>query len=189
MNRKIDATKKKCRRLQDDIDELEGLEDLDDDERDDLVELHRERESSRKLYKDYERQLKTHLITTRNSKVTTKLRERYQTDAAGESLRVFCISNTIYWGNRNEPIRYSLPLLELSGIIYLRRHCVGIVADSHLRATIQYIKEEIPALLGAVELWTQAGSGSGSAERKEMILKAVAAVKRKLGRVSAIVAR
>lgn len=183
MNRKIETAKRKCRKIQGDIDELNELDDLDEDEKDELVELHRERDTARKHYKDLDRQLKTHLINFRNSKVTTELRKRYQPDTAGESLKVFCVSNTMYWDNRNNPIRSSLPLLELSGIFDLRRHCIGIVADSHLQATTKYIKDDIPALLSSVELWTQAGSGNGSAEKKEVILKAVEDVQRQLNQV------
>ena len=155
-------------------------------ERDELFQLHKECDAARKLYKELELQLTTHLITYRNSVVTAKLQEDYQKYAGEEPLKVFCVSNPIYENNRDKPIGSSLPLLELSGIIDLRRHCVGVVADSHLRATVEYIKVEIPSFVSSVELWTQAGSENGSAEKKDMILKAVAAVQQELDKVSSI---
>ena len=90
----------------------------------------------------------------------------------------------MYSKERDKPAQKALPFLNLSGILELRRHCIGIVADSHLRATTEYIRDEIPAFLGSVELWVQAGSGDVNAERKQQILNAVSAIQRELGEAS-----
>jgi hypothetical protein len=90
----------------------------------------------------------------------------------------------MYWEMRNQPAQHALPFLNLSGIIGLRRHCIGIVAESHLRATTEYIRDEIPAFLGSVELWVQAGAGNATAERRQHILNTVSAVQEELNKVS-----
>jgi hypothetical protein len=86
----------------------------------------------------------------------------------------------MYEDNRQAPAEEALPFLQLSGIPALRRHCIGIVADSHLQATVEYITNEVPAFVGSVELWLQAGSGTASVERKEKILSAVNAIQARL---------
>jgi hypothetical protein len=68
----------------------------------------------------------------------------------------------------------------------LRRYCIGIVAESRLSATKRFIKDGIPAFLGSVELWIQAGSGNASAERKQEILDAVSDIHQKLDEVSTL---
>jgi hypothetical protein len=99
-------------------------------------------------------------------------------------LRTFCISNVLYWGHREEPASTALPFLQLSGIPEVRQHCIGIVAESHLRATLEYIRNEIPAFLGSVQLWIQAGSGNANAERKQQIIDTVSAVESRLDEAS-----
>lgn len=93
----------------------------------------------------------------------------------------------MYSKERERPAQRALPFLTLSGILELRRYCIGLVAESHLRATTEYIKDEIPALLGSIELWIQAGSGDVNAERKEKILDAVSVIQRQLDGVSTFV--
>lgn len=93
----------------------------------------------------------------------------------------------MYSKERDKPAQKALPFLTLSGIIELRRYCIGIVAESHLRATTEYTKDEIPALLGSIELWIQAGSGDVNAERKEQILDMVSVIQRELDGVSTFV--
>src|SRR4051794_16637028 len=77
--------------------------------------------------------LKRFLIRTRNEKVTAPLQQHYQEYPAASNLRTFCVSNTMYWEHRNESSDVSLPFLELSNIIALRKHCLEIVAESNLR--------------------------------------------------------
>jgi hypothetical protein len=123
---------------------------------------------------------KQHIILLRNTKVEQSLRQTYNKYAVGARLNVSCVSNTLYWKNRQASAQDAQPFLQLSGILALRRHCIGIVADSHLHATVEYIRNEVPAFVGSVELWVQAGSGTASVERKEQILAAVDAIQTQL---------
>lgn len=128
--------------------------------------------------------LSHHIITFRNRKVSSELKNRYRSYPGGDHLPTFCVSNTMYLQERERPAQRALPFLTLSGILELRRYCIGIVAESHLRATTEYIKDEIPALLGSIELWIQAGSGDVNAERKQRILDTVSFIQRELDGVS-----
>jgi hypothetical protein len=123
-------------------------------------------------------------MTVRNGKVSRRLRTDYKNHPAGKDLNAFCVSNKLYWKLRDKSVTVSLPLLQLSGIMELRRYCIGIVADSHLRTTTEYIRDQIPALFGSVELWVQAGSGNASAERKQQILEAMTDIEQQLDKVS-----
>jgi hypothetical protein len=123
---------------------------------------------------------KQYIIPLRNTRVEKSLRQTYGNDAAGARLNISCVSNTLYEDNRQAPAEDAQPFLQLSGIPALRRHCIGIVADSHLQATVEYIKNEVPAFVGSVELWLQAGSGTASVERKEQILSAADAMQARL---------
>jgi hypothetical protein len=123
---------------------------------------------------------KQYIIPLRNTHVEKSLRQTYGNDAADARLNISCVSNTMYEDNRQAPAEEALPFLQLSGIPALRRHCIGIVADSHLQATVEYITNEVPAFVGSVELWLQAGSGTASVERKEKILSAVNAIQARL---------
>lgn len=124
--------------------------------------------------------LDQHIINFRNRKVTTELEQVYRTNATEAGLRIFCISNIIYWKNRALSLQDSLEYLQLSNILDLRRYCIGIVAESHLRATEKYIRDEIPAFLGSVQLWIEAGSGTASAERKQQVLDVVSTIEQQL---------
>ena len=93
----------------------------------------------------------------------------------------------MYSQERERPAQKALPFHTLSGILELWRYCIGIVAESNLRATTEYMKDEIPALLGSIELWIQAGSGDVNAERKQQILDTVSGIQRELDGVSSFV--
>jgi hypothetical protein len=128
--------------------------------------------------------LKSHLINTRNQHVTSALRQTYQNRIPGGDMKVFCVSNTDYWEHREKPKEDALPVLRLSRIIDVRRHCISIVAESQLRAATEYVKDVIPALLGSIELWVQSGSGSMSAEKKQAVRNALNEVERGLHGIS-----
>jgi hypothetical protein len=70
-----------------------------------------------------------------------------------------------------------------SGILALRKYCIGIVAESHLRAAINYVENQVPALLGSVQLWIDAGSGTASVEGKEKLLEVVEEAQRDFDKV------
>jgi hypothetical protein len=102
----------------------------------------------------------------------------------GGGLRVFCISNTDYWEHRDLPKDDALPLLQLSGIIAIRRHCISMVANSQLRIATKYIRDSIPAILGDITLWVQSGAGSVSAERKQAVCETLNSLEARLRRVN-----
>lgn len=129
--------------------------------------------------------LKRHIITYRNLQVSKKLQSIYGNQASGAMLPVFCVSKVMYWAHRQKPAEESGPYLELSGILGLRRYCIGIVAESHMRAAVSYIKDEIPAFLGSVELWIQAGLGDRSSEGKQQIIDTISMVQQELDEVRA----
>lgn len=89
----------------------------------------------------------------------------------------------MYWQERDKPAQKALPFLNLSGIIELRRYCIGIVAESHLRETAEYIKDDIPTLLNSAQIWVEASLGDLSTERKQKILDIVSAIQRELDEV------
>lgn len=91
-----------------------------------------------------------------------------------------------YWEHRDSPRDEALPLLQLSGIIGVRRYCISIVANSQLRIAVKYIRDSIPALLGDIALWVQSGAGSVSAERKEAIRETLNTLEANLRRVNTL---
>lgn len=102
-----------------------------------------------------------------------KLNGQYENRVPCGSLRVFCVSNTDYWEHRDFPKDDALPLLQLSGILAIRKHCISMVATSQLRIATKYIRDSIPAILGDVALWVESGAKSVSAERKEALRETV----------------
>lgn len=127
--------------------------------------------------------LKSFLVCTRNEIVCQQLQERYEGQIPGDELSVFCVSNVDYWEKRDQPKDVSIDLLELSGMLEVRKHCISIVAESQLRAATLYMRRKIPALLNSLQLWVQSGSGSLSAERKKAIRDTLDNVERILRKV------
>lgn len=109
-----------------------------------------------------------------------KLNDLYGSRVPGGGLKVFCISNTDYWEHRYLPKDDALPLLQLSGIMAIRRHCISMVASSQLRIATKYIRDSIPAILGDITLWVQSGAGSVTAERKQAIRETLNALEARL---------
>lgn len=123
----------------------------------------------------------------RNKDVARQLRDQYKDQIVGDELKVFPISNTLYWEKRNAPQRDSLPYLNLSGVIEARRHCLSIVASSQRRAVRHYIGNQILGCLTQIDHWVQSGSRSGSVERREAICKTLDDVEARLVRVRLVV--
>ncbi len=124
------------------------------------------------------------MIETRNSIVCRELQSTYGNKIAGNNLTVFCVSNTLYWEKRDRPANESRETLLLSGILDVRRHCVGIVAEAQYQAALRYIRHKIPALLESLQLWVESGSGSMNAERKAAIRSALNNIEDMLNNVS-----
>jgi hypothetical protein len=119
-------------------------------------------------------------MSTRNNIVTNELQEKYRDKdkvPCGQ-LAVFCVSNEDYWAKGR-----SRDILELSGIIQLRKHCISIVSERQLQAATRYMARKIPALLDSLQLWVQSGSGSVSVERKQVIRDTLSKVEKKLQKV------
>ena len=187
MQRNIDADKEEINSLKEEIEEYEQyLTNLTREEERQLMRLQQDYRRAEKSRENHEFELLRHIIKLRNDKVSDGLRKEYRNHTIATTLKTFCVSNKTYWDNREKPATAALPYLKLSGILELRRYCIGIVADSHLRATREFIKDEIPAFLGSVELWVEAGSGNASAERKQQILDAVSAIQRELDEVRSL---
>ena len=89
----------------------------------------------------------------------------------------------MYRKYRTKSVKYAEPRLQLSGIIALRCYCIGIVADSHYRATQDFINDGVPAFIDSLRIWYEAGSGSASAERKEQVLSALKNIEGELDEV------
>ncbi|KAF2710421.1 hypothetical protein K504DRAFT_405554 [Pleomassaria siparia CBS 279.74] len=184
---KYDNAKEQVEGLMADIEEFgSDVDDLCEEDRQDLFELQQELRRAEKTMNDAGFEIQRHIITVRNQKVTRGLRKQYGNNT---NLNVFCVSNKLYWDVRQKSVQVSMPSIQTSGIIDLRRHCISIVADSHIRAAKEYIQEEIPAFLGSVQLWVEAGAGNGSAERKQQILEAMSAVDQELDKLTSPVSR
>ncbi|KAI0616311.1 hypothetical protein TUN199_11698, partial [Pyrenophora tritici-repentis] len=168
-------------------------EDIDNFERDqtnltreeehDLRQLEREYRKAQRSKENNEFELRTLVIGLRNAKVSDGLLEQYREHPIATTLRTFCVSNTTYWDHREKPTLASIPYLVESGIIGLRKYCIGIVADSRLRVSVEVIKVKVPAFLGSVKLWVEAGSSSVSAEKKKQILGTVHVIKNALDEI------
>ncbi|KAF2462919.1 uncharacterized protein BDR25DRAFT_298822 [Lindgomyces ingoldianus] len=190
MQREIDADIDDINSLKEEIEEYEqDLTNLTREEEQQLMRLQQDCRKAEKSREKHEFELLRHIVKLRNDKVSDRLREEYRNHPIAKTLKTFCVSNKIYWENREKPATAALPFLRLSGILELRRHCIGIVAESRLRATKGFIKDEIPAFLGSVELWVEAGSGNASAERKEEILDTVSAIQRELDELTSPVSQ
>ncbi|KAM5344685.1 hypothetical protein ACJ41O_010547 [Fusarium nematophilum] len=166
--------------VQEELDDYEGEEDLSEDERDHQTDLWRRKESIRTRNKNHQLELKTYLVTTRNAFVTSELRQKY--NARVDEIKVFCVSNKDYWDQRQEPKQTSLPFLQLSGILLVRKHCISIVANSQRRIATRYMKDQIPALLAQVNLWVQSGARTAGEEQREALCRRLDEVERRLRR-------
>lgn len=122
-------------------------------------------------------------MTCRNDITKSKLRNNYQDKVPRRSLEVFCISNTEYWNNRNEPKAEALRHLQLSGIPAVRAHCMQMVSESQRRMAEHYMKHRVPALVRDVDLWVQSGLGTMTAERKQHVRDALNTLEGRLKRV------
>jgi hypothetical protein len=190
LQEKIDNYSEEIQSLEDDIKEYnqDFAELCQEEDVRQYLQLQQECHRAEQSKSRHDLQLRSVVMGLRNGKVSTGLQQRYQTGSTTVvAPSVFCVSNKLYRENREKPAASALPFLRLSGILGLRRYCIGIVAQSRLQATRAFIRDEIPAVLGSVELWVEAGAGNASAERKQQILDAVAAIQRELDEVCRLV--
>lgn len=151
------------------IDDYEGEDDLLPDEQECLRQLHIKSTRARTRKSRHEFELKSFLIRNRNQSVSEALRRLYGSRIPRADFRVFCVSNTDYWEHRDEPKDIALPYLQLSGVLEVRKHSISIVSQNQYRTATQFIKDDIPALIGSVDLWVQSGANSSSVEKKQAI--------------------
>ncbi|CAG9972550.1 unnamed protein product [Clonostachys byssicola] len=178
----IDEDKQHDKELKAEILELDKLEDdgdLSEVDREERNLLGRDKRQLEKKIENGEFELTQFLVTTRNEFVTNKLSQKYAHRVDG-LLRVFCVSNKLYNDKRNEPKDRALPYLKLSGIIDLRKHCISIVAQAQRRVVVQFINDEIPALLSKIQLWVQSGARTADQERRIAIIAALDNIEREL---------
>lgn len=165
------------------IKDYKNCTDLTEAESEDLRAWQEERGAATERKEEAELELLRLLVGLRNSFVTANVRKQYQEYLNRTALSIFCVSNTMYWKHRERPATMSLPDLKLSGIIELRRHCLGIVASSQLAAFKNLIEDEVPAFLGSMKLWVKAGSSSASVQRTRIIEDAVSRIEQVLEKV------
>ncbi|VUC28222.1 unnamed protein product [Clonostachys rosea] len=180
----IDTDKQEHRELEAELRQFDDSEDegeLSEVDREEKSSLERTKRRLSKKIEDGDFELTKFLVTTRNEFVSNKLCQKYNDRVDGQ-IRVFCVSNKIYNNKRNEPKNLSLPHLELSGIIGLRKHCISIVAQAQRRVVVQYINDQIPALLSKIQLWVQSGARTADQERRIATIAALDNIERELRR-------
>ncbi|KAH7084158.1 hypothetical protein FB567DRAFT_528499 [Paraphoma chrysanthemicola] len=146
------------------------------EEQDKLSELQTDKDTAEEARHTHEWNLKRFLVELRNAKVSNGLQKEYRDHPIAASLGIYCIDNELYREHRNKPVDDALPYLISSGILDLRRYCIGLVAQSRRQEMKTFIKDKIPALIGSVELWIDNGSGDASAESRKRVLDAVSAI-------------
>lgn len=180
----IDAQREEIESLEEKINDYDPhAADLTREEERALPQLLGDLIKAKKTKSEQELELRCFIVQLRNNHVSKGLRQTYRDYPIAASLHIFCVSNEFYWKHRQKPGDVALPYLALSGIIELRRYCIGIVGQSRLQAIRTFIKDDIPALVGSIELWVEVGSGSASAENKQRILDAVAAMQQEINQV------
>ncbi|KAK7964343.1 hypothetical protein PG988_011317 [Apiospora saccharicola] len=158
------------RDIEKELEEYDAYDDeMSDGEKDELLRLNQELRKAKIKYTDRSFELNRYLMTCRNDITKAKLRKNYQAKVASRTLEVFCISNTEYRDNRNEPKSDALRHLQLSGVPAVRAHCMQMVSESQRRAAEHYMKHRVPALVRDVDLWVQSGLGTMTAERKQHV--------------------
>jgi hypothetical protein len=184
-------------RIKQDTDDVEMLEedindyvldttDMTRDKEQELRKLQEDRDDAERSRDGNQLELLRLITELRNAQVSNHLLEQYQDNLLTAALRVFCVSNKTYRDYRNRPVANARPYLATSGIIQLRQHCIQIVAQSRLGAVTEFIKDRIPALLGSIQLWVDAGSPSRSTDMKRKTVMMVAEVERELEKVRSL---
>lgn len=114
------------------------------------------------------RRRKEHIIVTRNANVTAKLKTKYQSTVGV----VYCVGNHLYRDHRDVPGETPRKWLDLSGIIALRRHCLGLMAERQLEDATAFMKDDLPNLVTDISLWVQASSGKITEKTRKQVHEA-----------------
>ncbi|KAI1130430.1 hypothetical protein F5Y10DRAFT_289396 [Nemania abortiva] len=126
------------------------------------------------LWKKMRADIKKYLMAIRAQRIGNQLQEKYG------NLAVFFVSKTIYWEARREPRDRAVPRLEVSGILAVRRHCMGMVSESQFALASRFLHSDVDALLGDIELWVRSGAESTTAERTRLVREALEMVERRM---------
>ncbi|KAI8622837.1 hypothetical protein F5Y19DRAFT_482375 [Xylariaceae sp. FL1651] len=137
------------------------------------------RKAERQL-EQHEFNLKKYLMEVRAQRISDELREKYGDRTSSRNLAVFFVSNTMYWDNRQKLRDRAVPWLELSGILAVRRHCMGMVSESQFALASKFLRDEVGALLSDVELWVRSGAESTTAERRRLVREVLEVVERQM---------
>ncbi|KXX76645.1 Nuclear GTPase SLIP-GC [Madurella mycetomatis] len=169
----LNAAKRELSLDREHLEELNRLDDLSDEEEEEKAILYERIGRATIDVENRELGLKRYTITTRNASVTASLEDRYMDRISGGNLRVFCVSNSMYWDYRDKPKEKALPFLRLSGILDVRKHCMAIVSESQFRIAVEYIHDDIPELLNNIELWDRSSAGSADGPQKQAMRRAL----------------
>lgn len=93
------------------------------------------------------------------------------------------MSNKIYREKRQLSGDVSLPFLQLSGILDLRRYCVSIVSANQHRVACTFMQKDVPKLLGDIELWLQSGADTLDAEQRQAATRTLSKLRTQLTKV------
>lgn len=180
---------KELKDADDDLASFDEMPSMGAETKQELLELYekKRRIQMQRRTKDYE--LKRYAVETRNAHVMGRLQETYKDHTAADRLHIFCVSNTMYWEKRLHDKSVSQPLLELSGIIALRKHCTAMVAASQLRTSSSFLDHDVPTLLSEIQLWVQSGSECTSSKQKEAVRRILDRVEEKLNQVCCSLSR
>jgi hypothetical protein len=124
------------------------------------------------------RRLSSYIINARNQTVTKQLEATYGVGSTQSGLKIFCVSNSIYWKHRESALSARISeCLQLSGIIDLRRHCLSIVSKAQLSAAMRYINCEVPAVVAHIRLWAESVSSNWTGANEKLVADAINSVK------------
>ncbi|KAL8357543.1 hypothetical protein RB598_002380 [Gaeumannomyces tritici] len=143
-------------------DEFDIHDDLNEAELREKHNLDMQRIQARKTRNNVSLSLTRYLINNRSEVVTNGLQRNFskRLAAGARPLNIFCVSNTLYWDNRNRESGEALPYLELSGILSLRQHCLSLVGRAQHAHALGYINDSVQGLIASTKLWVETGAGS-----------------------------
>lgn len=94
----------------------------------------------------------------------TCLRETYP-----DRVNIFCVSNRLYSGHRQDIPDRAEAYISLSGIRELRRYCQSVPAEAQLRSVSAFLRHQAPAFLGSLNQWALTGADSVTADRAQSL--------------------
>ncbi|KAL8387202.1 hypothetical protein RB599_002409 [Gaeumannomyces hyphopodioides] len=143
-------------------DEFDIHDDLNEAEMREKHNLDREKIEARKAKNTASLSLTRYVIKNRNEDVAEALQRKFskRLAAGARPLNIFCVSNKLYWDNRNRESGGALPYLELSGILSLRQHCLSLVGRAQHAHALGYINDSVQGLIASTKLWVETGAGS-----------------------------